>query len=400
MDKIKQAVILAGGQGKRLRPFTENNPKPMAPVLGKPFLEHLILMLRENKIKEVVILTGYLGEKIKDYFKDGSNLGINIKYSHTPFENEQGQENESGLRLKNAKDLLDEHFLLMYCDNYWPLQIEKLEEFYNSHNADILTTIYSNKDNSTKNNVLVDSSSYVEKYDRERQDAGLNGLDIGFFIINKKVLDLLPEGNSHFEKDILPKLVSEKKVAGFLTDHKYYSISDQERLKATEKFLQPKKTIFLDRDGVINKKALQANYIKNWQEFEFLPEAIDSIKQLTENGYDIYLITNQPGIARGSFTKQDLDLTHQKMQEEIEKQGGKIKTIYACLHNWDEGCECRKPKPGLLFQAAKENHLDLTKAIFVGDDPRDVEAGQLAGCKTILVNPEVGVKEAIKHIIN
>ena len=397
---IKQAVILAGGRGKRLGSFTENNPKPMVPVLGKPFLEHLILMLKENGIKEVIILTCYMGQKIKDYFGDGSNLGINIKYSHTPFENEQGQENESGLRLKNAKDLLDRKFLLMYCDNYWPLQLEKLEEFYNDKVADVLITVYSNKDNSTKNNVLVDSQSYIKKYDRARQDVDLNGVDIGFFIINKKVLDRLPEHNSHFERDVLPKLVSEKKVAGFLTDQKYYSISDPERVKITERFLEPKKVIFLDRDGVINKKALQARYIKNWEDFEFLPGAVESIKQLTEKGYEIYLMTNQPGVARGFLEKQELENIHQKMQQELEKQGGKIKAIYACPHNWDEGCDCRKPKPGMLFQAAFENHLDLRKITFVGDDPRDIEAGEAAGCKTILVNSENGIKEAMKHIIN
>ena len=88
------------------------------------------------------------------------------------------------------------------------------------------------------------------------------------------------------------------------------------------------------------------------------------------------------------------------MQQELEKQGGKIKAIYACPHNWDEGCDCRKPKPGMLFQAAFENHLDLRKITFVGDDPRDIEAGEAAGCKTILVNSENGIKEAMKHIIN
>lgn len=398
--EIRQAVILAGGRGERLKPFTNNNPKPMILTNGKPFLEHLIELLKENKIKEVVILIGYLGEKIENYFGDGSKLGIKIKYSYTPFENERGEENESGIRLKNAEHLLDEHFLLMYCDNYWPLKLEKLEEFCNNHKTDILTTIYSNKDNSTKNNVLVDESEYVIKYDRSRQEAGLNGVDIGFFIINKKVLDLLPNHNSHFEKDILPQLIFKKQVSGYLTDHKYYSIGDPERVKLTEIFLAPKKVIFLDRDGVINKKPPKADYVKNWSEFEFLPGAVEAIKNLTKNGHDIYLITNQPGVAKGVMTKQDLDLIHQKMQKELKKNNGKIKAIYACLHNWDEGCECRKPKPGLLFQAAAENHLDLTKSIFIGDDERDIQTGQAAGCKTILVNPAVGLPGAIKHIIN
>jgi len=398
MITIKQAVILAGGQGKRLRPFTQDNPKPMVPVLGKPFLEHLILLLKESGIQEVVILTGYLGEKIKGYFGDGSRFGLKIKYSHTPFENEKGQENESGIRLKNAQSLLDEKFLLMYCDNYWPVQLEKLENFYNERKADVLVTVYSNKDSSTKNNILVDNSGYVAKYDRSRQAAGLNGVDIGFFIINKKVLDLLPKTNSHFERDILHQLISKKQVAGYLTDHKYYSISDPERVNAAEKFLKPKKVIFLDRDGVINKKPPKADYVKKWEEFEFLPGAVKAVKNLTDKGYDIFLITNQPGIARSLMAKQDLDLIHQKMQEELGKNNAKIKGIYCCTHGWDDGCDCRKPMPGLLFQASREHCLDLTKTIFVGDDERDIQAGEAAGCKTILVDGKKDLLEVIKEI--
>src|SRR3989344_4400590 len=113
MIKITQAVILAGGEGKRLRPFTLNSPKPMVPVNGKPFLEHLINLLKENGIKEVIILTGYLGEKIENYFGDGSKLDIKIKYSRTPFLDNKGDENKSGLRIKNAEKLLDKFFLLL-----------------------------------------------------------------------------------------------------------------------------------------------------------------------------------------------------------------------------------------------------------------------------------------------
>src|SRR3989344_7197573 len=98
--KITQAVILAGGQGKRLRPFTKNNPKPMIPVNGKPFLEYLIALLKDNGIKEIVILTGYLEEKIKTYLGDGSRYKIKIKYSYTPFLLKNNEETQSGLRLK------------------------------------------------------------------------------------------------------------------------------------------------------------------------------------------------------------------------------------------------------------------------------------------------------------
>jgi len=239
--QITQAVILAGGQGARLKPFTKNNPKPMVPVNGKPFLEYLIDLLKENGIKEVIILTGYFGEKIKKYFGNGSRFGIDIKYSYTPFLDEKGEENESGLRLKNSESLLHNFFLLLYCDNYWPLNLNKLTAYFNNHRSDILVTVYSNIDHSTKNNTLVNENGFVSKYDKGRKDKNLNGVDIGFFIINKEVLNLLPEGNCKFESIVLPKLIQQTKLSGYLTDQKYYSIGNIARVKLTEKFLSPKK---------------------------------------------------------------------------------------------------------------------------------------------------------------
>ena len=395
--QITQAVILAGGQGTRLKPFTNKNPKPMVLVNGKPFLEYLIDLLKENDVKEVLILTGYFGEKIKKYFGNGSKFGIDIKYSYTPFLDEKGEENKSGLRLKNAEGLLNDFFLLLYCDNYWPLQIKKLIDYFTNYPSDVLTTVYSNIDHSTKNNIFV-NNGYVTKYDKSRKDENLKGVDIGFFIVNKKVLKFLPKSNSQFETKVLPSLIRKRRLSGFLTDQKYYSISDTQRVKITEKFLSPKKIIFLDRDGVINKKPLKADYVKSWEEFEFLPGAIEAIRILNSKGYKVFIITNQSGIARKKLSKKDLADIHKKMKKELKKYGAKIDKIYYCPHGWDEGCLCRKPKPGLLLQAGRENFTDLTKSIFIGDDQRDAEAGEKAGCKTILVNTKKTLLQIASHL--
>ncbi len=381
MVLVKQAVILAGGRGTRLKSLTDNLPKPMISINRRPFLEYLIDLLKENGIEEVVLLLGYLPDKIREYFGNGSDFGIKIKYSigDVSF--------ETGKRIKNAEELLDNNFLLMYCDNYWPLNLKKLVEYHNNHNVLATVTIYTNKDNFTKSNMKVDDQGYVILYDKSRKEKNLFGVDIGFFIINKKVLELMPDINISFEKEILPKLIKEKQIAGYLTNHKYYSIGNLERLSITEKYLQLKKNIFLDRDGVINKKPPKADYVKSWDEFEFLPGSVEAITLLTKKGYDIYIISNQAGIARGIMTENNLKEIHEKMKKELENRGAKVSGIYYCPHGWDEGCECRKPKPGMFFQAAGEHHIDLTKAVFIGDDERDVEAGEAARVKTILVTP-------------
>ncbi len=136
---------------------------------------------------------------------------------------------------------------------------------------------------------------------------------------------------------------------------------------------------------MINKKPLKGEYVKNWKEFEFLPGAIDALKFLTKNEYEIIIISNQAGIGRGLMTEEDLKEIHGKFLEVCKKEKINIKGIYYCPHDWDDGCFCRKPKPGMLFKAASDYHFDLTKTIFIGDDRRDEQAGKAADCKAILL---------------
>lgn len=377
--KIKQAVILAGGMGTRMRPLTLTTPKPMIHINGKPFLWYIIDLLKKNGIKEIVLLVGYLHEQIEEYFKDGKDFGVTIKYSYSPIED------ETGTRVYKAKDLLDETFLLLYGDNYWPLQLTQLLSFYDERKTLGLVTVYSNLDNYTKNNMRVNNEGLVEVYDKTRQEKNLNGADIGFFIFNKSVVDLLPNKNCSFETTVLPKLIEKKQLVGFLTFHKYYGLSNLERIPVIESFLKEKKVALLDRDGTINQRPPKAEYITHWKHFHFLPNVKKALRRLKEKGYSVYILTNQPGIARKKVTEEDLNNIHSHMVEEIRKNGGEISDIFVCKHGWDEGCFCRKPKPGLFFKVAEKHHINLYNSYCIGDDERDMIAGRLAGCKTFLV---------------
>jgi D-glycero-D-manno-heptose 1,7-bisphosphate phosphatase len=392
--KIKQAVILAGGKGTRLWPVTDTIPKPMIRFHGKPFIEYLIDMLKSNGIEEVVLLLGYLHDKVEEYFGDGERFGIKIKYSVGPVER------DAGARIKFAEELLDENFILLYCDNMWPLNIKKLVDFHSSRDVLMTMTVFNNIDHSTKSNIRVDDTGYITYYDKTRTEKNLSGVDIGFFIINKKVVDefMLREENFSLQTTII-QLTEMHKLAGFLTPHKYYSVGNIERLPITEKYLENRKTIFLDRDGVINKKAPKADYIKKWSEFEFLPGAIDSMKKLFDRGFEIYIISNQAGIARGAMSTEDLENIHKNMEKILSDHGVYITEIYYCPHGWDEGCDCRKPRPGMFYRAATDHQINLTKSLFVGDDERDKEAGDAADITTILINPEKGLIEALEILL-
>ena len=390
---INQAVIFAGGYGKRLAPFTDTNPKPMYPIEGKPYIEHLILQIKSFGISEVVMLLGYLPEKIMDYLGDGSKYGMTFRYVITDVECETEK------RILAAKDLLQEHFLMMYCDNYCPIDYERLVDDYFTNNSLIQITAYANRDGYTKNNLKIADNGHVINYDKKRLSEGLQGVDIGYAIINKSVLNLTDDENNNFEAIVYPQVVSEERMYATVTEHRYYSIGSFERIELTKAFFKNQKFVFLDRDGTLNVRPPKACYVEKPEDFVWLDGAKEAVKKLNDNGYLVILISNQPGIARGNLTEQTLEEIHEKMKSDLERIGAHIDAIYYCPHNWDDGCFCRKPKPGMLYMAQRDYSLNLTKGFLIGDDERDIEAGESARVKSILVNDEYTVLNAVNDIV-
>lgn len=379
VNSLRQAVILAGGKGERLKPITNTTPKPMIEFHGRPFLEYIMNQLREQGIEEVILLVGYMAEKIKDYFGTGTSQGLKIIYSCNPVEY------ETGARLLNAKGLLSSEFLLLYCDNYCPINLGIMSSEYERSKCKALITVYNNNDKLTRSNVLVEATGHVQKYDPSRNMTGLNGVEIGYAITNRGVIDGIPDTNVRFEHYMYPILAAEHNLFAYRTNHRYYSVGSHERLQDTESFLKPQKAVILDRDGVLNIKAPPAEYVRSWSEFQWIPGSLDALKMFTESGYKIIVVTNQPGIARGHLTKPDLDNIHAQMIQDAKAHGSNIDHVYHCPHGWNDGCFCRKPQPGMLFEAQKDHHLDLSNTLFIGDDDRDEQASIAAQCRFKLV---------------
>ncbi len=152
-----------------------------------------------------------------------------------------------------------------------------------------------------------------------------------------------------------------------------------------------KKVVFLDRDGVINQDS--PCYIKSWAEFEFLPRSMEALKQLTLNGFVTIIITNQSVINRNMVSIKGLDYIHRMMRKAVQSRGGEIKDIFFCPHTPEDGCDCRKPNPGLIHQAQQAYRIDLEATAMVGDSAKDIECALNAGCgKTILVKTGNGLK--------
>ena len=153
------------------------------------------------------------------------------------------------------------------------------------------------------------------------------------------------------------------------------------------------KAVFLDRDGVINQKAPEHDYIKSWAEFHFLPGVKEAIRRIREEGFLVIVVTNQRGIARGLMTEKDLQEIHQRMCEELQQHGAHIDDIFCCPHDIKDNCACRKPKPGMLIQAQKKWDIDFAQSYIIGDSNSDIEAGQHVGCRGLLTT------ELIKAVV-
>ena len=221
-----QTVILAGGRGTRLLPATDNMPKPMVMIGEKPFLEYLILMLKRNSLKKILLCVGYLGDRIEDYFGDGKRLGIEIKYS---------REKEllgTGGALKLASDLLDEEFLLLYGDSYLDIDYSSFIKSFENQEASGSIVIYDNAmgDAGVKNNIAIEGNLIIE-YDKSKDDPCLKYVEAGASIFRKRLLNLI-EGNRFvsLENDIFPILIENKELTAYQSKLRFYDIGTFDRL--------------------------------------------------------------------------------------------------------------------------------------------------------------------------
>jgi D-glycero-D-manno-heptose 1,7-bisphosphate phosphatase len=146
-----------------------------------------------------------------------------------------------------------------------------------------------------------------------------------------------------------------------------------------------KRAVFLDRDGVINRKPPEGNYVTRWEEFQFLPGVAEGISLLTQAGWSIIVISNQRCVALGLLTIAELEAIHRRMLDDLATAGAKLDAVYYCPHEKEPPCVCRKPSPGMILRAAEEHQIDLASSWLIGDSESDVEAGRRAGCKTVLI---------------
>lgn len=374
MSTINQAVVLCGGLGTRLRPLTNNLPKPMVMVNGLPFLHHLLKQLSEQGITRFILLTGYLGEKISDFFGDGSDFGWSISYSMGP------TEWDTGRRIWEARSQYDAHFLLLYSDNFVQFSLEKLKGLHKELGTPISLLLAPK----VKGNIKVSDQGRIEAYDKTRNGVGFDYVEVGYMLIDRdralEDFSSIPGYPDFNFSALLQKFAFQQKIAGLVVHDSYHSISDTERLALMCDYLKPKKILLLDRDGTINEKALKGEYISDWHQFRWMPRTREALVKLAAKGFKFIVITNQAGIARKMIEPEALEDIHQKMIQQLAQDGVEVLKVFMSPHHWDENSFMRKPAPGMFFQAAKEFNLRMDRCLYVGDDERDCTAAWNAGC--------------------
>jgi mannose-1-phosphate guanylyltransferase len=233
-DQKMQVVILAGGRGTRLAPVTDQTPKPMVPIHGNPFLQYELHLLKLQGYSNILILTGYLGERIEEYFKDGTTLGLRIAYSHeqTPL--------GTGGALKLAENKISGNFILMNGDTLFPFDLHELIGFFHKHNK--MGAIAVSKDPSCRSafNITAGKEGLVEKYHKKPPLSGADYASGGVCVFKHELLNLIPLGRPcSLEEDIYDALIRNHDLAAYVAPGAFYDMGTPERLKKIEEFLAP-----------------------------------------------------------------------------------------------------------------------------------------------------------------
>ena len=406
MKNINLAVIMAGGKGSRLLSITNDEiPKPMVPVDGKPLLEYQVEKLKTYGIKKIVMIVGHLGEKIVDHFKDGKDFGVEIDYI---FEKEPLGTAGAFYYLKDKIDAKD--FMLVFGDIFFDMDFDRMEDFHFKNSA--LTTLLAHPNGHPYDSDLIqtDDTGRVIGFDSKHNVRDYwydNMVNAGMYIINKRLLDLVKEPvKTDFEKDILANQVKlGANIYAYHTPEYVKDVGTVDRINATVEELKSgliqsknlknkQRAIFLDRDGTIN---VSKGFISKADDLELIPDTIDAIKAINKSGALAIVITNQPVIARGECSFEELHNIHNKLKTLLGKKGAFVDDIFYCPHHPDKGfegevpelkfdCECRKPKTGMIDEAVKKYNINLSKSYMVGDSTMDLETARNAGIKSVLVN--------------
>ena len=399
---------MAGGKGTRLATVTRNIPKPMVPIEGKPLLEYQIANLKESGVDNIILIVGHLGDVIRDHFKDGSEFGVKINYF-----TEEVPLGTAGA-LTKIKDQLDDTFYLIFGDLFININYDRFLAFHKEHDAFITLFAHPNSHPYDSDIIIANEKNRVKGWSYKK-DARTNDyrnlVNAGLYVMNKAVVNEIEqiqksksEDKVDLEKELIIPSISIFPIYAYHSTEYVKDIGTPDRLeKVTADFVNgvcerrnlkhKQKCIFLDRDGTINK---YIGFLRKADQVELETNAAEAIRLINESEYLAIVITNQPVIARGECSYEEMKCIHNRIYTLLGKDGAYLDGLYYCPHHPDKGfegeikelkfdCDCRKPKIGMLKEAEIDFNADLTNSWFIGDTTIDVQTGLNAGMSTVML---------------
>ncbi len=402
---MSQAVIIAGGKGIRLSSRLKGNPKLLVDFNGKPLLYHQLKILRSFGFDNILILAGHRSDKIHQYIKSNDNFGLNIKILT------EKKPLGTGGAILSAYKYLEKTFLVVYGDTIFDIDLKRFLKFHKKSKKDISLFVHPNDhphdsdiiETDDKNNVIA-----LHPYPHKSKKYLKNLVNAALYIIQRDSLSKASVKTTKlidFFKDLLPKLLQSGTQIIAYNSPEYIkdcgtpirldqAIEDYKSGKIRNSNLSmPQYAIFIDRDGTLN---IEVGHLSDEKKLKLINGADDAIKLINKSKYRSIVITNQPVVARGECSLDQLQNIHNKLETMLGKRSAYLDRIYFCPHHPDSGyenevkslkikCNCRKPNIGLLETAKKDFNLDFSKSWFIGDRTVDIKTAKNSGMKSILV---------------
>lgn len=401
-----KVVIMAGGRGTRIAPVQDHVPKPMIPIAKRPVIEYGIRCLAGQGYTDITLVVGYLGTIIQDYFGDGSKFGVSLTY----FVEKEPLGTAGALFKMYAAGMLQEDFFLINGDIMLDIDFRRMEEYHREKGG--YGTIFTHPNSHPQDSALIfaDSEKRIVRWLNKEDERTLykNRVNAGIHIISPRLLkDRNLTGKADLDREVLKPCVpggglyvydSPEYVKDMGTPQRYYEVCDDvAKGKVSARNLGKKqKAVFLDRDGTLNK---YCGFVRQASQIELTDGAAEAVAEINKSGYLAIVVTNQPVIARGECTLEELNRIHNRLETLLGEAGAWLDDIFFCPHHPEKGfagerseykiqCDCRKPKPGLLLRAAEQYNIELSESYMVGDSGTDIIAGKAAGCRSIYIGAD------------
>lgn len=410
------AVIMAGGKGTRIAGLNKDIPKPMFRLCGKPVLEYAVNELVAQDIKDIVLVVGHLGHVIKDYFGNGAEFGARISY----LTEEQPLGTAGALYF--LKDEIKEDFFLLNGDIIFSIDFYRLMQFHKQKGGLATLLVHPNSHPYDSGVVQCDGNGLVMRW-LTKEDVRLwyqNRVNAGIHVLSPHIFSMFSELRKlDLDRDILRQLIPKEVLWAYYSTEYVKDMGTPERYEEVQgdiesglvkrkNLREAQRAFFLDRDGTLN---VYDGYITSPHQIKLLPGTAEAVRLINRSGFLAIVITNQPVIARGDCTFAELQEIHNALETRLGEQGAYLDAIYFCPHHPDRGfsgerleykmvCDCRKPQPGLLLQAAMNFNIDIGKSYMIGDETVDKEAGKRAGCcESVLVDDAHDLLSIVQTIL-